>query len=174
MSSWFGWSHEEPSFLRQTTFTPICLGVVLAHVLHQPAGFRRVARLVGARMAAPLALLALVIVANLLPTDIRGFGRVAVHASMLVVLASTVVREDNGLRPLLVARPLAKIGALSYGIYLLHHVALGVVARVLEPLGLVEFPFLQFALGAAGATAIAAVSYHFYESRFLSLRKRFR
>ena len=41
----FGWRSDEPSMLRQTTFTPICLGVLLAHTLHSAARlWRGVAR----------------------------------------------------------------------------------------------------------------------------------
>jgi peptidoglycan/LPS O-acetylase OafA/YrhL len=116
----------------------------------------------------------LVLLCTVLPADIRGVGRVLVHLSMLALLVSTVIREDNGLSRWLTFGALARVGALSYGIYLLHHIALGVVHRVLDPLGVLRLPAVEFVMGALASIAVAELSYRFYERRFLAFRKRFR
>jgi peptidoglycan/LPS O-acetylase OafA/YrhL len=60
LEAWFGWSAEEPAFLRQTTWTPICLGVLLAHALHERSTYDKIHAWFGRRAAAPLALAVLV------------------------------------------------------------------------------------------------------------------
>jgi peptidoglycan/LPS O-acetylase OafA/YrhL len=164
----FGWSSREPAMLRETTFTPILLGVVLAHTLHDPRGFARIAGLLGRRWAALVCLLALVALCNVLPSDIRGWGRLFVHLTMFALLASVVVREDNALRRFLTFPVVARIGVLSYGIYLLHHVALGVVHKLLGDVAH-EVAFLA---GMALVVVMAELSFRFYETPFLRLKDR--
>lgn len=172
LAAWFGWSPDEPAFLRQTTFAPIGIGVLLAHVLHHAKGYERVHRWLGRRAAAPVALALLVALANGLPDDIRGPGRLMVHLVMGVLLASCVVREDNGLRWFLTFRPLARIGTLSYGIYLLHHIGLWLLNK-LYPIGEMHLLWV-FGLGSLISVAIAELSYRLFETRFLKLKVRFR
>jgi peptidoglycan/LPS O-acetylase OafA/YrhL len=174
LETWFGWGPNEPGFLRQTTFTPILLGVALAHCLHDSARYTWFARALGSRFAAPLLLVSLVLLCNVLPEDIRGSGRLVTHVLMFFFLASVVVREDNGLRPLLSQRLLARIGALSYGIYLLHHIGLDAASRVLGMVGVSQPPVVHFLLGAVASIALAELSFRFYETPFLNLRNRFR
>jgi peptidoglycan/LPS O-acetylase OafA/YrhL len=174
LESWFGWGPNQPDFLRQTTFTPILLGVTLAHCLHDPVRYAWFARAVGARYAAPVLLLALVVLGNVLPDDIRGIGRLATHLTMFLFLASVVVREDNGLRRFLTHRVIARIGALSYGIYLLHHIGLTAATKALHVAGLPEAPLALFFLGSVAAIALAELSFRFWETPFLNLRNRFR
>ena len=54
----------------QITFTPICLGVLLAHVLHSRSGFSRVAGWVGRRWTPVVLLTALVAACNISIGDI--------------------------------------------------------------------------------------------------------
>jgi peptidoglycan/LPS O-acetylase OafA/YrhL len=168
-----GWSEDEPAFLRQTTFGPILLGVMLAHTLHHPERYRAVRRWLGNRAAAPLLLFAVVVVCSLLPADIRGPYRLLVHLVLLALLASTVIREDHGLRPLLTWAPIARVGVLSYGIYLLHHIPIGLVDRfpIFHDSGL---PFLGFVVAMALTVGMAELSFRFLETPFLKLRNRFR
>jgi peptidoglycan/LPS O-acetylase OafA/YrhL len=168
----FGWSADEPRMLRQTTFTPICFGVLLAHALHRPAGYAKVLRLLGARWVAPALLVALVLYSNVLPGEIRGAWRLGVHVLMIGLLAACVVREDHGLHRLLTLAPIARIGALSYGIYLLHQICLTVAQKVLGKVGLAH-PLPDFILGFAFVWIAAELSYRHYESRFLKLKDRF-
>jgi peptidoglycan/LPS O-acetylase OafA/YrhL len=172
LSRAFGWGPDEPRMLRQTTFTPICFGVLLAHVLHRPAGYAKVLRLLGARWVAPALLLALVAYASVLPGEIGGGYRLGVHVLMLGLLAACVVREDHGLQRLLTWSPIARIGALSYGIYLLHQICLTLAQKLLGKVGL-GHPVPDFVLGFVLVWIAAELSYRHYESRFLNLKDRF-
>jgi peptidoglycan/LPS O-acetylase OafA/YrhL len=168
----FGWAPDEPAMLRESTFTPICLGVALAHALHQRPSFERVAALLGRRLA-PLALLAAIVLGcALTPADLRGWPRPFLQLLMMLLIASCVVREDHVLARLLAWRPVVRIGALSYGIYLLHHIGLGIATEGLERTG-VSVPFGDLLLGFPLTWALCEVSYRFYETPFLELKKRF-
>ncbi|HZE96454.1 MAG TPA: acyltransferase [Planctomycetota bacterium] len=171
LRQWFGWAPDQPQMLRQTTFTPILLGVLLAHLLHSPRGYARAAAVFGSRAAAPVCLAALVVLANVLPADIRGWGRLSVHLLMFCLLAACVVREDNGLRRFLAWGPVARIGTLSYGIYLLHHIGLAIAGKGLRVVHL-EHPVALFVVGGALSVGLAALSYRFYETPFLRLKSR--
>jgi peptidoglycan/LPS O-acetylase OafA/YrhL len=164
----FGWTADEPAMLRETTFTPILFGVVLAHTLHDRRGYDLVANVLGRRFSALGCLLALIALCNVLPADIRGWGRLAVHVTMVALVASVVVREDSSLRRFLTFPPVVRVGVLSYGIYLFHHVALGVVHK-----GLGDVPHaVLFAAGMLVVVIAAELSFRFYETPFLRLKDR--
>ncbi len=97
------------------------------------------------------------------------------------LLAGAVVTEGTGhpLRRLLGARPLAVLGRLSYGIYVLHYLvhvgALGALRT--RPWGLAllgsRAGYALYAAAALGATLLAAwASFHLVERRFLALKDR--
>jgi peptidoglycan/LPS O-acetylase OafA/YrhL len=160
-----------PAMLREVTFTPILLGVLLAHVLHDRRGYAAAARLLGGR-ATPIALVvALFAFLALAPDDLTGWPRFVVHLLMLAFVASSVVREDHLLAPVWRLRGVARIGVVSYGVYLLHPFALDGARRVVDR-GLLPAPAL-FPLTLALAWAIAEVSFRFYEQPLLRLKGRF-
>jgi peptidoglycan/LPS O-acetylase OafA/YrhL len=109
-----------------------------------------------------------------LPADIRGVGRLAAHVVFLWLLASVVVREDNGLAWFLTRPVVVRIGVLSYGVYLLHLIALGGVNFGLARLGVPATPLLLFALTLPLSVAMAEASFRLWETPFLRLRDRFR
>jgi peptidoglycan/LPS O-acetylase OafA/YrhL len=166
-----GWWPGLPEMLAQTTFVPILLGVGLAHLLHGKRGFARVQPLLGARWSAPAVLLLAIGALFVLPADLAGLPRVSLHALFAALVAACVVREDNGLRWLLTNRALARIGAVSYGIYLLHHVGLHVV-RVLAHGFAWWGPWLDFVAGAFVTWTMAEISFRTLERFFLSLKDR--
>ena len=167
-----GFAEGEPAMLRETTFTPICLGVLLAHALHHRPTFERIAQLLARPLASPLAFVVLALMLQLLPTDIRGVPRLVVQLWMTLFLCTAVIRDDHALRPLYTFRPLAHVGALSYGLYLLHQIAFGIVNALLARYG-VHVSFLDLLLGSALALVLAELSYRLYETPFLRLKARF-
>jgi peptidoglycan/LPS O-acetylase OafA/YrhL len=167
-----GYAPGQPAMLRETTFTPICLGVLLAHGLHHRASYQRLARLFAPHWAGPLVLAALVIAAQFLPNDIRGVPRLSVQLLMTALVATAVIRDDHVLRPLYTFRPLVHVGALSYGLYLLHQIAFGIVHALFDRTGM-HVPFADLVLGGALALLMAELSYRFYETPFLRLKSRF-
>jgi peptidoglycan/LPS O-acetylase OafA/YrhL len=147
--------------------TPILLGCILACVLHRPAGFRAAYRVLGAKWSAPMALCALFIGAcrHELPDDFVG-------CLMTWLVGACCIREDHLLKPML-ANPIARyVGSISYGMYLLHMLALNVVRRVLP--SYLQLPPLLFPLALGVTIAVASISFRFYERPFLRLKNWFR
>ncbi len=82
------------------------------------------------------------------------------------------MREDNGLAWLLRLRPVAFVGTVSYGMYLLNSLCLHGVRAVLRPVG-VAYPAVIFVITLGVTVAVAYLSHRYYESRFLALKERF-
>jgi peptidoglycan/LPS O-acetylase OafA/YrhL len=145
----------------------ICLGVLLAQALHSKRGFDILYSVLGWKWSAQVFLvLVLLCLAPKRPPFLLAF----LLTSALV--GACVVREDNGLASVLRLRPLAFIGTLSYGIYLLNSLSVHAVRFPLIRLGL-DYPPLVFVCALALATALAFLSYRYYESPFLALKARF-
>ncbi|MFO0278216.1 MAG: hypothetical protein ACK533_13155, partial [Planctomycetota bacterium] len=102
----------------------------------------------GHRAAAPACLAAIAAAASLPGDDISGGPRLLLQALFGALVAACVLREDNGLRPALALRPVARIGAVSYGVYLLHQLAIAAVAPIAARLGEPP-PAARFALALA-------------------------
>jgi peptidoglycan/LPS O-acetylase OafA/YrhL len=163
---------DMPPFFRQTTFGPILLGVMLAHVMHDPRGYAWVWRVLGSPWS-PLAAGALTLLAVSIPgEDISGWIRIAIHASFVVLVASCVAQERQALRPMLSFRPLARVGLVSYGIYLYHLIAAHGVNKVLARLD-VTSQLVHFVVVSLAAWGVAELSYRLFETRFLALKDRF-
>lgn len=161
-----------PSFFRETTFGPILLGVALAHLMDHPGGYRWTSRMVGWRWAPAVALGLVVLACSNPRADISGWPRLAVHASLVILVASCVVREDHVLQAVLRFWPLRRLGVVSYGVYLYHLVVYWGVDRLLRAFGssaeLVTFLALWLA-----SWGVAELSYRTFESPFLRLKARF-
>lgn len=153
----------------QSTFTPICLGVGLAHWLHSPAGFAQASRLLGARLAAPVTLAALVALCMIPNPDIAGWHRLAIQLAMAAFLCACVVRDDHGLRAALELPAVARIGVVSYGVYLFHPFGRHAAEAALHAASL-EVPLALFAACLALTVAAAEISYRWYETPFLRLK----
>lgn len=157
--------------LRSTGFTPIILGVLLAHTLNSQRGFRVFSRLFGHRVAPFLLAVALLATLELVPWDDQGWIKLVVFLLMTALIGSTVVREDHALAPFLSWRPIARIGVISYGMYLLHLPVQMLVDVPVQRFGWSDL--VRFLLIAAGTMAAAELSYRFYEKPFLKLKRRF-
>lgn len=154
----------------QITFTPICLGVLLAHALHDSDCFAVLRRLT-AHTGSQLAALALMCYCAAQPGDISGWPRLGVQVAMTWFLATCVVRENHTLASLTAWEPLKRIGLVSYGMYLYHPFALHLVNAIAERLHLSSTP-LRFGLCTALTLLAADLSYRYYERAFLSLKDR--
>jgi len=147
---------------------PICLGAILAQILHSEKGFRILRPILGSKWAAPLWLLLLL--ASLVPRE--PFWQMIQWFLVAAVVGSCVIREDNALAPFLRFRPLAYIGLVSYGMYLLNTLVLDVVNPVMNRIGL-RHPLLKFPVFVAATVLVAGISYRFFETPFLRLKERF-
>ncbi|MCA8964921.1 MAG: acyltransferase [Planctomycetes bacterium] len=183
-----GW-HPEAAFVG-ATFAPILLGVMLAKLLHTRRGHGLAAGCFGAPWTGALLAGAVLAAASLpegpgleLPSGLvhfRGLPRLLTHLAMALLLAHCVVQERTWLRGLLTLRPIAYLGRISYGIYLLH----APVFLVWYAGGFQWFGLPAPQLGLAGAlgmfaaaslvtVAVAALSFHLVEMPFLRLKQRF-
>lgn len=145
----------------------ICMGVLLAQALDSERGFRWISGVLGAKWTAPAALVALAL--TLWPERVP-FITACLATTALV--GACVVREDNGLAPILKLRPIAYMGVLSYGMYLFNSLSLHAAKAALERLGILH-PLLLFPCGVGLAVAAAAFSYKYFETPFLDLKKKF-
>jgi peptidoglycan/LPS O-acetylase OafA/YrhL len=160
-----GWLAGEPLAVRvlSSLATPIGLGCLAAYLLHRPAGFRVAWRLAGQAWSAPLAagLLALTLAVDATPAAL-----VALAMTYLVVACS--IRPDHTLRLLLEHRALRYVGTISYGIYLLHMLALNAARRLLPGGGALPL----FVAASLLAILAASVSYRWFERPILALKGR--
>jgi peptidoglycan/LPS O-acetylase OafA/YrhL len=149
--------------------SPICLGCILAYVLHYPKGFVVARYAVGAKWSAPFALV-LLATAFVYEEELwkHGVHEIVVYPLMVLVVGSVCARTDNWLTWLL-ANPVTRyIGTISYGMYLLHMLCLN-AARVMTKDR--SWPFLI--LATALTIGVASLSYWLYERRFLKLKDKF-
>ncbi len=109
---------------------PICMGVLLAQALHWQRGFELLYRVLGWKWSAPLTLLAMLLcLAPARPPMLLAF------TATTALVGACVVREDNGLATLLKLRPMAFVGTVSYGMYLLNSLSMHGVRAVLTRIG---------------------------------------
>ena len=153
----------------QITFTPIVFGVLLAYVLR--SSWRDRLRAGSTEAAIAVGIVLLVVVAN--ASDMRGWPRLAFHVLTALVLGAIVLRPESRFTRLLEWRPLAWLGTVSYGVYLLHKLALDAVQRGLGKLR-VDSPLGTFALCLLLSALLAGLSFRFFERPLLRLRDRFR
>lgn len=159
--------------LRGPTYAPILMGALMAVLMHHRTGFAVLSALTKGKMASWLWFGILMAAYALLPDKLRGWPNLVVHSIMCLSLISLVVREDNGMAPLLRLRPIARVGQISYGIYLYHLFALAIVTKGFEVLGI--FPFGWWGVLVSYflvAILISEISFRTLEAYFMGLRKR--
>ena len=152
----------------QITFTPILLGVLLAFALR--SRWRdRLHRLTAGPALAACALMLMLLACW--PGDVQGAPRLAFHMVATLLLAGIVLHPDSRIVRALEWRPLAFVGTVSYGVYLLHVIVLDATQRVLLRLH-IELPGAAFVACTAGTIALAALSYRVFERPLLRLKDR--
>ncbi len=173
--SWFHWI----SLMWQIAAMPIVLGAVIAHLLNQEKFFRVIHRYVTYRWSPVLGFLAIVVTASLPsdePSEIAGFPRLAVYLTMTYFLLSCVVVEEHSMKRILASKPVARIGIVSYGIYLIHILVVPYIGNLLGLVGqeaLAEIPVVSLVGTLIVSWALAEVSFRLYEQPILSFRRYF-
>jgi len=155
--------------LPNATFAPILMGSLAAWMLDRPQGYAALDRLTGWK-GASLFLLALVfLLFQATPPDVRGWPNLVIHGSMTLALVALVIRPANMLSPLFRWKPVARVGRVSYGIYLYHLIALHIAQGLFGVLGL-ESTWALLLSYSLLSIMLAEISFRYYESRFLELR----
>lgn len=152
--------------LPNATYAPILMGSAVALVLHDRRGFAAAWAALGGRLAPPLTFAVLLALVALAPPDLRGWPNLAIHLAMSASLGTLVIRDRNLLTPLLSLRWVARIGEISYGLYLYHLIALAVVMKALPGLP----PMAVLGVYSALAIVMAEISFRTLEKVFQRLR----
>ncbi|SNR67096.1 acyltransferase family protein [Paracoccus sediminis] len=156
------------------SYTAILSGSLVAVLLHDPAGFRWLWRICAWR-GAPLALFAgLLLYLQVTPGSLLGWPALGMNMLMALCVASIAMREDHELRPVLTFAPVARVGEISYGLYLYHLIGLHIANEMVSRSGLAQwqaawavtlvYPLISIAL--------AEASFRGFERYFLLLRSR--
>ncbi len=158
----------------QSTFTPILLGVLLAHLLHEQKTYELLANIFANRWMTLIASAVLIFLLNIFPfgTDISGTPRLLFHIWMMALMAGCVMNESHVLQPLFNLKPVIRIGEISYGMYLYHMFIVAIAAAILGRLGLSGIPLALFVLTLIGTVIVAELSFRFYETPFNNLKHR--
>lgn len=159
--------------LPDATYAPILMGSLAAVLLHNRAVFEGIWSVVSHRAASILGLVLLVAAMEFLPSDLRGVPQFIIHCLMTFTLITFVVQDRNMFAPFLTQPLIARIGAISYGIYLYHLLALDVTNRVLGALG-VSGPWLALLGCAVLSVVFAETSFRTLEAYFRRFRPRTR
>jgi peptidoglycan/LPS O-acetylase OafA/YrhL len=142
---------------------PILLASALALVVSVPRGFAAVGSTLGRVWSAPAAALLLVAAMAMdAPQQVT-------QCLMVAVVLSACLVDWTPLHPVLRWRPLAFVGVISYGVYLLHMLCANAVRRLLH----VDNGTLLFAATLAAVIAVAYLSFRFFETPLLRLKRHF-
>jgi peptidoglycan/LPS O-acetylase OafA/YrhL len=175
--------------LYTVTFTHLdglAIGAILAIALRSPEGTARLTKMlpycaaigVGAIAVARMRDGALFFWSH--DTVLYGYTAVALLGGCALLWA---LRSDSRsmLSRILTSRPLSTTGRLSYALYLIHAPAVAFASMAMLPVLAKYFPqwsygsryCLMLAFVMIGSWSLAALSWHFFEKRILSLKDRF-
>lgn len=165
-----GYSRFDKSFaLTVLTSVPlaICLGVLLAHALHCKRGFSALRYFLGPRASSLVWMLVFLFVLNW-----RSAPTIVVHAVAVMLVGACIFREDHALASVLKLRPLAYVGTVSYGVYLLHMLVKNGVEKFFVALNL-DIPQTGiFLMTTILSILVAGISFRYFESIFLKMKTK--
>lgn len=155
------------SFLSAIPFA-ILIGSFFAITLHSKHSFYILDTLLGKRGSVIVlaALLALVFTIEPIPIF-------AAHLILATIVASCVINEKHAFSKLLSLRPIAYIGSISYGMYMLHMLSKNVVTKLLGKFDMPIDGLWVFFFTIIIATAAASFSFKYYEAYFLRLKHKY-
>jgi peptidoglycan/LPS O-acetylase OafA/YrhL len=116
-------------------FAPILIGSLIALLLRDERFFDCAHRLLGNPWAPVVAFGNLVLLLQLAPANLMGLPNLQIHLMMGICLITLILRVDHKLAAVLAWAPIARIGKISYGIYLYHLIALHVATMAAGALG---------------------------------------
>lgn len=157
--------------LPNSTYAPILIGSALAVLLDRRDSFAGLWPVLGQPVAGPLAFGLILVLLQAMPEDLRGWPNLAMHLAMAAALAALVMREDHPMASALRWRPVARVGEISYGIYLYHLIALHIATVALAKAGVSAAPVILVCY-AVLSVLIAELSDRTLERFFRGLRNR--
>jgi peptidoglycan/LPS O-acetylase OafA/YrhL len=154
------------------TYAPIIMGSLAAILLDNRQGFAALYQLASRYTTALWGVLLLAVLMATLPSDLRGLPNFALHATMTFILVALVVREETVMTPFLVHPVIARVGIVSYGMYLYHLIALDIVTRAGQMLFGGLDPWAVFILYFIVAYLMAELSFRTLEAWFRRFRPK--
>jgi peptidoglycan/LPS O-acetylase OafA/YrhL len=143
---------------------PICLGCLAAFLMHHRRGFTILYRVAGQTWSVPSACVLMIVAIK------TNCPSLLIDLSMTLLVVTTMVRPQHYLRWLLDNRVVRHVGAVSYGMYLMHMLSYQITMRLL---GKTVNEWLVLLAALALTVTAATLSYYLFERRFLALKKRF-
>ena len=166
----FGLPYAKHEIL-QCTFTPIVTGVLAAFAVGSSRG--KSAIRIWTTPAALWSCLALLLLVASLPGDIRGWQRLAFQLCATALIVGVSVSPGHFLVRAFESPPLVHVGAVSYGMYLMHVLVLDFARRVAARVGS-DSPEILFVGCLMGTILLATASFRWFESPLLKHKARFR
>jgi peptidoglycan/LPS O-acetylase OafA/YrhL len=149
-----------------STYAPLVIGSLAAIILDRRRGFEVLDQLCKNHLTPLVGFAALAVLIETMPADLRGLPNLLIHSTMAFILVSLVVREQNVLTGVLASPIIARVGVVSYGIYLYHLIALHLIHGVIDP----QQTVAVFVLYSALAYIIAEISFRTLEAWFRRFR----
>ena len=153
------------------TFTPILLGVLAAHAMHDPRSGLAITSVLKNRWMPPL-LMALAMLVCQYSSGLRGITYPVVHVLFCLALVAMVVNPHGIFSRTLQSRALSYLGSISYGIYLYHTLIIWAVERVCESRHVQLTPLQLFLVVAPSAIVVAGLSFRYFETPIMRRRHR--
>lgn len=146
----------------------IVSGALLAVTLDSPTGYRAMTLALRYRIM-PLAIL----VALALVLSLKSIPEFVSHMLFAALVGSCVISEQHVLSKVLGCRPVAFVGMISYGMYLFHMLCKNAAVLVLPGIGLQSGGLGLFPVTLGITAIVAAVSFRYYESIFMNVKKAY-
>jgi peptidoglycan/LPS O-acetylase OafA/YrhL len=154
-------------------YASLLTGCLLALLLHDRADFQRLRRLRGAMLPAALLLLAAHFATPWVANPSLADGLNVLYTVAVALFLACLLVGEGPVQRLLRWRPLVRLGRLSYGIYLLHMLAMGLAYRLLPASSQsILVSVLAFGLTALLSTALAWGMHKTVESFGINLGRR--
>jgi peptidoglycan/LPS O-acetylase OafA/YrhL len=141
----------------------ILLGSAAALAASTPRGFAVLAGLLGRRWSAPVTAVVLLLVLAFAPQQQLA------ECLIVALVVSVCLVGRTPLHPVLQWRPLAFVGVISYGVYLLHMLCANVIIKLVHQ----DHGSLPFVATLAASIVAGNLSFRYFETPILKLKRRF-
>lgn len=148
----------------------ITLGALAAIALHTRKGFEAIASVLGHRISFPIVLSILAVVISIPKGQIS--QEYLVYLLLVTLVISAVLREDHVLAEVLRIRWIARIGMISYGMYLMHMLCFNASDLLWNFTGWPKWTG-RLTLGVVLTVAMAELSFRTFEAWFQRRKARF-
>jgi peptidoglycan/LPS O-acetylase OafA/YrhL len=156
-----------PRRVVQSIAAPICMGALLAELLHSPRGFEVARAFIGWRGASAVLLASLALAAS-----VDGVPLWLAQLTMALLVGACVAQRRHALSWLFDGAVVGWVGTVSYGIYLFHVPVIAGLRRLLPAAhgGAGEVFLIAF----PATVALASLSFVLLERPILRVRSRLR